>query len=188
MSSLRKAHPIEYRTWKAMRARCSAPCNKNIRNYQKNGIKVCDRWNSFANFYSDMGDRPEGCTLDRIDNTKDYSPENCRWATWTTQAKNRGDFNITIAYNGKTQCLKDWAKEYNILYTTLVARMKRFPSLSFDEILNYQDPRTKKLLWNGKEYSRAELCAMYNIPKQNFYDRVHKGWSLEKILKTPVNK
>ena len=186
MSSLRQLHPVEYRIWKAMRARCYAPCNAKMGKYQIKGIKVCDRWNSFDNFYADMGDRPSGYTLDRIDCDKDYCPSNCRWASWNTQAKNRKGFNINITYNGKTQCLKDWAKEYNIYYQTLVARIKRFPELSFEEILNYQDPRTAKIEWNGKKYSREDLCKLYNVPKQNFYDRTHKGWTLERILTTPV--
>lgn len=157
-------------------------------NYQKEGIKVCERWNSFANFYSDMGDRPEGFTLDRINTKGDYCPENCRWASWDTQAKNRGSFNTVITYKGKTQCLKDWAKEYSIHYQTLVAWMKNFPNLSFEEILHYQDPRNEKIEWQGVKYSRDELCTKYNIPKANFYDRIHKGWTLEKILTTPIKK
>lgn len=188
MSSLRQLHPAEYRIWKGMRARCYSPCNASMGNYQKNGIKVCERWSSFANFYADMGSRPEGYTLDRIDCDKGYSPDNCRWATWSTQSKNRKGFNINITFSGKTQCLKDWAKEYNIHYQTLVARVKRFPQLSFEEILQYCDPRAEKIEWQGKKYTREELCKMYNIPKQNFYDRQHKGWSLEKILTTPVIK
>lgn len=188
MSSLRKQHPIEYRTWQAMRARCYAPSNANVGNYQKLGIKVCERWDSFDNFYADMGDKPDGYSLDRIDNSGNYEPGNCRWATVDTQVRNRGDFNTNVTYNGKTQCLKDWAKEYKIDYTTLVFRIKRFPELTFEEILNYQDPRSKKLLWQGKEYTRDELCAMYDIPKVNFYDRIHKGWSLEKTLTTSINK
>lgn len=188
MKSLRQLHPAEYRVWKNMRARCYAPCNIHMGKYQEKGIKVCERWDSFDNFYNDMGDRPEGYTLDRIDGDKDYSPENCRWATWSTQAKNRKGFNVDITYNGKTQCLKDWAKEYNIPYVTLVMRMKNFPELSFAELLNYKDPRKSKIEWEGEMYTREELCSEYNIPIQNFYDRIHKGWSLDKILNTPVIK
>lgn len=186
MSSLKKLHPVEYRIWKGMRARCNAPSFANTGYYQKKGIKVCSRWDSFANFYSDMGDRPEGYSIDRIDTNGDYCPENCRWASWETQAKNRGDFNIKVTYNGKTQCLKDWAKEYHIYYQTLVARFKNFSHLSFGDILNYEDPRSKKIEWQGKKYSRDELCLLYGIPKTNFYDRVHKGWDLNRILTTPV--
>ena len=186
MNNLRRLHPVEYRIWKGMRARCNAPSFKHAGNYQKDGIKVCKRWDSFENFYHDMGDRPVGYTIDRINPKGDYCPENCRWATWDVQAKNRGSFNKMITYKGKTQCLKDWAKEYGIHYQTLVARVKNFPQLSFDEIIHYEDPRTKKFTWQGNKYSRKELCDMYKIPLINFYDRVHKGWTLEKILTTPV--
>lgn len=186
MSSLRKLHPIEYRAWKAMRARCYSPCNANVGNYQRKGITVCERWESFDNFYNDMGPRPGGYTLDRIDNSKGYSPDNCRWANWSTQSKNRGAFNKMFFYKGETKCLKDWAKEYGIYYQTLIARLKRFPQLSFEELLHYKDPRTSKIEWQGKKYTREELCSMYGIPKVNFYDRMHKGWSLDKILSTPV--
>lgn len=186
MSSLKKLHPNEYRVWKGMRARCSAPCNINRGCYQKKGIKVCQRWDSFDNFFEDMGERPAGYTIDRIDNDKGYSPDNCRWASYSTQAKNRGGFNLTYTYNGKTQCLKDWARECGIYYNTLVSRIKRNPTLTFEEILQYIDPRKKKIVWQGKEYTSDELCSLYNIPKSNFYDRIHKGWSLENILTTPV--
>lgn len=186
MVSLKKLHPSEYRIWKNMRARCYSPCNKNVGYYQQKGIKVCERWNSFANFFQDMGERPLGYSLDRIDNDGDYCPDNCRWADVNTQVKNRGNFNIKISYKGKTQCLKDWSREYKINYPTLIYRLKKFPHLSFEEILNYQDPRSKKIEWEGSYYTRDELCAKYNIPKVNFYDRKHKGWSLEKILTTPV--
>ena len=186
--SLRELHPAEYRIWKGMRARCSAKSCAKMGNYQKLGIKVCSRWNSFSNFFKDMGVKPNKYTIDRIDNSKGYFPENCRWASYSTQARNRGNFNINIAYNGKTQCIKDWSKEFNIDYTTLIARVKRFPEKSFDEIIKYIDPRHQKLEWNGALYTRTQLCNMYNIPLVNFYDRYHKGWSLEKILNTPVIK
>lgn len=175
----------EYSIWKAMRARCSSPCYKDSY-YQRKGIKVCERWNSFYNFLEDMGRCPEKCSIDRIDNDGNYTPENCRWATQTEQCQNRGDFNTVITYNGKTQCLKEWARELNIGYTTLYLRAKHHPEFSPEELFAYSDPRVSKLLWQGNYYSREELCSMYNIPKQNFYDRWHKGWSLERILLTEV--
>jgi hypothetical protein len=78
-----------YMIWSEMIARCNRPTHKRYSDYGGRGITVCDRWRDFTAFYEDMGDRPHGRSLDRIDNDKGYSPENCQWATAIEQRANR---------------------------------------------------------------------------------------------------
>lgn len=80
-----------YVSWRNMINRCSREYEKSFKYYGAKGIKVCDEWlNSFEQFLSDMGERPDGCTLDRKDNEKDYCPENCIWSSLNKQARNKG--------------------------------------------------------------------------------------------------
>lgn len=88
-------HPVYFR-WTGMRQRCLNPRNREYPDYGGRGITICDRWrDSFLNFYADVGDCPEGCSLDRIDNARGYEPGNVRWATLTTQNRNTRTVKLT---------------------------------------------------------------------------------------------
>jgi hypothetical protein len=100
-----KSHTPTWSSWYAMTTRCRS---KN--GYRDRGIKVCDRWLKYENFLADMGQRPNGTTLDRIDVDGNYEPGNCRWATAREQRNNRRDTKL-YTYAGKTMCLADWVRE-----------------------------------------------------------------------------
>lgn len=102
-----------YNSWKTMKARCSNPNSPDYESYGGRGITVCDRWESFENFIADMGMRPRGMTLDRIDTNGAYSKENCRWATPIQQARNRKS-NRLVVFEGQEMTLSEFADKIGI--------------------------------------------------------------------------
>jgi len=109
-------HPL-YGTWTSMLSRCYNPNHHAFDHYGGRGIRVCQRWrNSFIKFAQDMGDRPDGFTLDRVDNGKGYSPKNCRWASKQTQAQNRRQHEVasTIVIDGVKASVRQHALRLGI--------------------------------------------------------------------------
>lgn len=116
--------PPEYKTWTNIRQRCSNPKHISYPLYGALGIRVCERWSKFENFIADMGKRPRGHSIDRIDTKGPYSPENCRWATQAQQQCNRRN-NLLLTHNGKTMCAADWDREMGYVKYTITARLFR---------------------------------------------------------------
>lgn len=115
-------HPV-YHTWVSMRDRCNNPNNSKYSDYGGRGITICSEWDSFEVFLKDMGEKPfTGAEIDRIDNSKGYSPDNCRWVTRTSNMRNTR-FNNNWTYNGITQCVSAWAEALNTTASTLIQRV-----------------------------------------------------------------
>ena len=118
-----KAHQPTYQSWRSLRNRCN---NKNTWNYARYGgagIKYDPAWNSYEAFLEDMGERPEGMTLDRIDNSKNYCKDNCRWATAAEQQANRRNC-MHLTYNGITKTAAEWSKQLGLAKGAVWNRIK----------------------------------------------------------------
>ena len=126
MAKRGKWHPL-YGIWSQIRHRCSSPKFKQYKDYGGRGIKVCERWggvDGFENFLSDMGERPDGHSIDRIDNNGDYSPDNCRWATQSEQHRNTRSNKFVEAF-GEKKTIAEWSEIYGVNKKTLAARINR---------------------------------------------------------------
>lgn len=117
----------EYRSWESMKRRCQKPDTiSKKKRYLDRGIVVCERWaSSFPNFLEDMGARPDGTSLDRIDNNKGYEPGNCRWASPKMQSNNREN-NRFITVDGITKTMAQWGDEMGLKRSTVKTRIYRF--------------------------------------------------------------
>ena len=112
-----------YPTWNGMMDRCYNPKNTGWKNYGGRGIKVCKRWHSVKYFVSDMGEKPVGYSIDRIDNNSNYSPSNCRWATRLEQCNNLRK-NVRLSYQGRSLTLAEWSREIGMNRNTLKKRWR----------------------------------------------------------------
>jgi hypothetical protein len=114
----------EYRVWCGMNERCNDSGYHEYHLYGGRGIRVCERWTHFEAFLSDMGPRPRGHSIDRIDNTGNYEPANCRWADARTQNRNKRT-TVWVKFKGERLCLADLAEKVGIKYSLLRSRIKR---------------------------------------------------------------
>lgn len=115
----------EYAIWSNIRARCRNQNNPNYAKYGARGIRVCARWEAdFINFLEDMGRRPSADhSIDRIDNSGDYTPENCRWATRKEQCRNRRSSKFLV-FRGEEKTAAEWSEICGVSQGTLYQRLK----------------------------------------------------------------
>lgn len=110
--------------WSGMKARCNREQDASYHKYGGRGINYCESWEKFENFYNDMGNPPEGFSLDRIDNNKGYCRENCRWTDVKTQARNTRT-NRMMTYKDKTMCVTEWAEIVGLERGTISSRLRQ---------------------------------------------------------------
>lgn len=134
-------HKPTYSVWCAIHSRCKAASGKSKKLYADRGIRVCARWRVYANFLEDMGLRPEGTSIDRINNALGYEPGNCRWATPKQQALNRRS-NVILEYNGETLHLTQWSEKLGISYSAITNRLKR--GWSIEDALTKANQRPRR--------------------------------------------
>lgn len=133
----------EYKTWQSMLNRCRNENDPSYKNYGDRGISVCKSWEKFEGFYADMGERPEGFSIERIDVNGNYEPENCIWASSKDQGNNTRT-NVRIEHKGITKTIAQWADEFSIPYWKLHQRLCR-DGLSFAEAIINNDRRFKEI-------------------------------------------
>lgn len=113
-----------YKIWKGMKARCNTPTNTDYASYGGRGIRVCERWSEFPNFLADMGERPEGHSIDRIDVNGHYEPSNCRWSPPVEQANNKRTSRL-IEIGGEIRTLQQWSDHHGIGRSLVAWRMRQ---------------------------------------------------------------
>jgi hypothetical protein len=118
-----KSKSNTYRIWDTMKQRCTNPNNNSYKRYGKRGIVFCKRWYKFENFLEDMGEKPKGHTLERINNNLGYNRKNCRWATPKEQARNKRN-TVYFEYFGEKKALAQWCEELNIPYKKMYYLLK----------------------------------------------------------------
>lgn len=112
-----------YSTWVNMVGRCTRPYHSKYPRYGGAGVTLCEEWLTFQNFLNDMGVRPVGKTLDRIDGTLGYFKENCRWSDITEQQRNTRS-NVMVEFNGQTKCISEWAEDLGLEKSNLAWRLR----------------------------------------------------------------
>lgn len=119
-----ESHGPTWRSWKSMHDRCYLRAHKSWKDYGGRGIAVCASWHVYENFRAEMGERPAGTQLDRVDNNRGYEPSNCRWSTPRQNANNRRS-SVFLEFMGERLTVMQWARRIGVGHDTLSGRLEK---------------------------------------------------------------
>jgi hypothetical protein len=189
-----------YGVWSSMRSRCNNPNEPAFPNYGARGITVCERWSQFSNFYADMGEPPLGMTLEREDNDRGYSKENCIWADRTTQGRNKRN-NVLLTIDGETQPMSVWAERAGIKYATVHQRIAK--GWTHEEAVKAPLVKNRAGIKRGAKIHKSEAALiLYAGEKMTLHEaarrsglafdtvdkRIRKGWPVAYALSEPARR
>jgi hypothetical protein len=163
-----------YRIWAGMKTRCLNPRSKNFDRYGGRGIMVCKRWLDFRNFFVDMGPRPPGLELDRIDNDGPYDPSNCRWADRKTQCCNTS-CTVFVDVDGRPLSLKDACGALGYSYGAVRQRIFRGASLE-EALCPVRQPTVR---------DARSIASQLGVTTGTVRERIRNGWSVKDAISTP---
>lgn len=173
-------------SWRGMMDRCYNENHICYHKYGGAGIYVVDPWHKFEVFLDEMGERPPGTSIDRIDNSGPYSKENCRWATPTQQANNKSN-NRMVTYKGVTKTASEWASEIGVKTGHIIMRLLRGWS---DERAIGEPflPAERIIEFGGKSLSVSAWARHLGVNKSSLSQRINKGWPIHLALTTPFKR
>lgn len=169
-----------YRTWVGIRTRCYRKSSSAYKYYGGRGIKMCDRWyKSFKCFFDDMGEKPKGLSIDRIDSNGDYEPGNCRWADIYTQNGNKRDTH-KITINGETKPLSVWARHYGKNIWTVSRRINKYHWEPIKALTTPIDKRRdlSRIIIGDETMSLIDWCKKNGIHEYTARNRISRGWDV----------
>lgn len=170
--------PPLYGVWQSMRRRCLTPTYRQWKDYGGRGISICPEWESFERFVEDMGERPAGTSLDRIDNNGNYQPDNCRWATRQEQQRNLRNTRI-VSIDGKTYKAIELAELTGLKPDTIVERAAA--GLSYRQVTSKKRRRSLQGLALGgkangaRQRARTHCAHGHEFTPSNTYV-TKEGW------------
>lgn len=182
----RKKHPL-YSTWCNMRVRCNNKDSKDYTYYGGKGVKVDPSWDCFYKFVEDMGERPSGMTLDRIDGNGNYCKDNCRWATRLQQSNNRNEYKHELTWLEITRRIERWSQLLEVPKTLFHKRLKR--GWSAEKTLTTpvrKIIKQKPITYLGITRPLARWAKIFDLPHATLLSRLNRGWSVDKAFSTSL--